>query len=140
MSKLKTQFNDLVEAPTPTPPLFSQQVNVAVPTSGILNLTQYDGKIVRLVNVEAITTLEVDLTLPTNIQVIFSGSDETIQTIKLKLGTTYELSNLTYIKNFDLEQIDIPANGQISIFTNYMGSNFIHKTGAYVLVSVFNEI
>jgi hypothetical protein len=90
MAKLKTQFNDLVsapEAPTPTPPLFSEVVEVEA-VSGNNDLTLYNGKIVKMIGIEIVFGT-FTLTLPTNIQVWFTGVEESISALNFIVGTQY---------------------------------------------------
>ena len=91
MAKLKTQFNDLVsyEAPTPTPPLFSEVVNVVAPANGQVNLTQYNYKTIILDITELDDNPSLILTLPLYCVVRFSNSGESDGNLDLILGTAF---------------------------------------------------
>jgi hypothetical protein len=100
-------FDGIVPAgqlPTPTPPLFSEVVNVVAPANGVVNLSQHNFKTIKL----DITTLEdlptLSLTLPLYCVVIFGYPDTTNGSLDLILGTSFNgIAGLKFPNGYDIE-------------------------------------
>jgi hypothetical protein len=72
MAKLKTQFNDLVSAPTE--PTFEQEVSVSVEAYGTADFSQYEGYTINIL-IEGTADDETSIKLPNTCKAIITHDD-----------------------------------------------------------------
>jgi hypothetical protein len=146
VEELTLTKSDLVDGKVPASqlptPMFSEIVSVAVPTSGVLDLTSYNNKVVKIIDTGVITSELLNLTLPFNIQVWFDGTTgEAIANIQLNVGTQYNDFSILHIpEGYNPYGYKIISGSATIFYTSKYYSNLITKIGAEITLLSSSEL